>query len=228
MRIHLHVCACARQKYWSALPFPPPGDLPNLGIEPMSLVSPALWVDSLPLNHRGSPRIHQFSSVQLLSCVWLFATPWTVACQASQFITNSRNLLKFMSIGLVLPSNHLILYCPLLLPPSIFPSIRVFSNESVLRRWPKYWSFSFSFSPSNEYLGAISFRIDWFDLLAVQGTLKSLLQHHIPKASILLCSAFFMVQLSYPYMTTGKTIVLTRWTFVGKVMSLLFNMLSRS
>ena len=128
---------------------------------------------------------------------------------------------------LVLPSNHLSLYCPLLLPPSIFPSIRVFSNESVLRRWPKYWSFSFSFSPSNEYLGPISFRIDWFDLLAVQGTLKSLLQHHIPKASILLCSAFFMVQLSYPYVTTGKTIVLTRWTFVGKVMSLLFNMLSR-
>ena len=127
-----------------------------------------------------------------------------------------------------MPSNHLILCRPLLLPPSIFPSIRVISNESVLRiRWPKYWSFSFNNSPSNEYLGLISFRIDWFDLLAVQGTLKSLLQHHSSKASILHCSAFFIVQLSHPYMTTGKTIALTRWTFVDKVVSLLFNMLSR-
>ena len=127
-----------------------------------------------------------------------------------------------------MPSNHLILYHPLLLPPSIFPSIRVFPNESVLHiRWPKYWSFSFSTSPSNEYSGLISFRMDWLDLLAVQGTFKSLLQHHSSKASILRCSAFFIVQLSHPYMTTGKTIALTRWTFVGKVISLLFNMLSR-
>ena len=127
-----------------------------------------------------------------------------------------------------MPSNHLILYHPFLLPPSIFPSIRVFSNKSILHiRWPKYWSFSFSISPSNEYSGLIAFRMDWLDLLAVQGTLKSLLQHHSWKASILRCSAFFIFQLSHPYMTTGKTIALTRWTFVGKVMSLLFNMLSR-
>ena len=126
-----------------------------------------------------------------------------------------------------MPSNHLILCCPLLLPPSIFPSIRVFSNESVLHiRWPKYWSFSFSINPSNEYSGLISFRMDWLDLLSVQGTLQSLLQHHSSKASILRCSAFFIVQLSHPYMTTGKTIALTRWTFVGKVMYLLFNILS--
>ena len=127
-----------------------------------------------------------------------------------------------------MPSNHLILCHPLLLPPSVFPSIRVFSNESVLYiRWPKFWSFSFSISPSNEYSGLISFRMDWLDLLAVQGTLKSLLQHHSSKASVLQCLAFFMVQLSHSYMTTGKMIALTRWTFVGKVMSLLFNMLSR-
>ena len=133
-----------------------------------------------------------------------------------------------MSIKSVVPSNHRILCHPLLLLPSIFPSFRVFTNESVLRiRWPKYWSFSFSTSPSNEYSGLISFRIDCFDLLAVQGTLKSLLQHHSPKPSILQCSAFFIVQFSHPYMTTGKTIALTRRTFVGKVMSLLFNMLSR-
>ena len=138
-----------------------------------------------------------------------------------------RSLLKFMSIEPVMPSNHLILWHPLLLPPSIFPSIRIFSSESVLRiRWPKYWSFSINISPSNEYSGLISFRIDWFDLLAVQGTLKSLLQHHSSKASFLLCSAFFIVQLSHPYMTTGKAIALTRWTFVGKVMSLLFDTLS--
>ena len=143
-------------------------------------------------------------------------------------ITNSQNLLKLMSIKSVMLSNHLVLCRPLLLPPSVFPSIRVFSNESVLHiRWPKYWSFSFSISPSNEYSGLTSFRIDWLDLLAVQGTLKSLLQHHSSKASILRCSAFFIAQLSCPYMTTGKTIALTRWTFVGKVMSLLFNMLSR-
>ena len=127
-----------------------------------------------------------------------------------------------------MPSNHLILYCPLLLLPSIFPSIRVFSSESVLRiRWPKYWSFRFSISPSSEYSGLISFRMDWLDLLAVQGTLKSLLQHHSSKASVLWCSAFFIVQLSHPYMTPGKTIALTRWIFVDKGMSLLFNMLSR-
>ena len=143
-------------------------------------------------------------------------------------VTNSWSLLKLLSLKLVMPSNHLILCCPLLLLPSIFPSIRVFSNESVLHiRWPKDWSFSFGISPSSEYPGLISFRIDWLDLLDVQGTLKSLLQHHSSKASILQHSAFFIVQLSHPYMTAGKTIALTRWTFVGKVMSLLFNMLSR-
>ena len=155
-------------------------------------------------------------------------TPWTAAGQASLSITNSWSLLKLMSIESVMPSNHLILCPPLLLLPSIFSSIRVFSNESLLHiRWPNYWSFSFSISPSNEYSGLISFRMDWLDLLAVQGTLKSLLQHHSSKASILQHSAFFIVQLSHPYMTTGKTIALTRWTFVGKVMSLLFIMLSR-
>jgi len=157
-----------------------------------------------------------FSPVQLLSHVQLFATPWTEARQASLSITNSRSLLKLMSIESVMPSNHLILCRPLLPPPSIFASIRVFSNELVLRiRWPKY-----------EYSGLISFRIDWLDLLAVKGIPKSLLQHHSSKASILLPSAFFIVQLSHPYMTTGKTIALTRWTFVGKIMLLLFNMLS--
>ena len=167
-------------------------------------------------------------SVQSLSPVWLFAMPWTVACQASLSITNSQSLLKLMSIQSVMQSNHLILCCPLLLLPSIFPSIRVFSTESVICiRWPKYWSFRFSISPSNEYVGLIFFRIDWFDLLAVQGTLKSLPQHHSSKASILQRSTFFVVQLSHPYMTIGKTIALTRWTFVGKVMSLLFNILSR-
>ena len=168
-------------------------------------------------------------SVQLsLSCVWLFATPWNAAHQAALSITVSQSLFKLMSIELVMPSNHLILCHPLFLPPSIFPSIRVFLNESVLRiRWPKDWSFSFSICPSNEYSGLISFRMDWLDLFAVQGTLKSLLQHHSSKASILQCSAFFIVQLSHPYMTTGKTIALTRQTSVGKIMSLLFNMLSR-
>ena len=143
-------------------------------------------------------------------------------------ITNSQRLLKLMSIESVMPSNHFILCRPLLLPPSIFPRIRVFPNESVLHiRWPEYQSFSFKISPSNEYSGLFSFRIDWLDLLAVQGTLKSLLQHHSSKASILWYSTFFIVQLSHPYMITGKTIALIRWTFVGKVMSLLFNMLSR-
>ena len=156
------------------------------------------------------------------------ATPWTTACQTSLSITNSRSLLKLVSIESVMPSNHLMLCQPLFLLPSIFPSIRVFSNESVLRiRWPKYCSFSFSISPSNEYpKGLISFRADLFDLLAVQETLKSLLQHHSSKESIL-CSAFFIVQLSHPYMTTGKMIALTRQTFVDKVISLLFNMLSK-
>ena len=156
------------------------------------------------------------------------ATPWTEACQASLSIINSQRLHKLVPIKSVMPSNHLILCCPLLLQPSIFTSIRVFSNEPVLHiRWPKCWSFSFSISPSNEYSGLISFRIDRLDLLEVQGTRKSLLWHHSSKASILRCSAFFIVQLSHPYVTTGKTIALTRWTFVSKVTSLLFNILSR-
>ena len=150
-----------------------------------------------------------FSSAQLLSHVWLFETPWTAALQASLSVTNSWSLLKHMSIESVMPTNHLILYRPLLLLPSIFPSIRVFSNESTLRmRWPMYWSFSFSISLFNEYSGLISFRVDWLDLLTVQGTLKSLLQHHSSKASILQCSAFFMVQLSHSYVTPGKTTAL--------------------
>ena len=162
------------------------------------------------------------------SRVWLFATPWTAAHQASPTTTNSWSLLKRMSIESEMPSNHLILCHPLFIPPSILPIIRVFAIESVLHiRWPKYWSFSLSISPSDEYLGLISFRMDWLEILAVQGTLKSLCQHHISKASIFWCSAFFTVQLSHLYMTTGKTIVLTIWTFVGKVMSLLFNMLFR-
>ena len=162
------------------------------------------------------------SSVQLFSCVRLFVTPWTAAFQASLSITNSWSLLKLMSIELVMSCYHLILCCLLLLLPSIFPSIRVFSGESVLRiRWPKYWSFSFSISASNEYLGLISFRMDWFDLLEVQGTLKSLLQNNSSKASILQCSAFFITQLSHPYMATGKTTALTRCTFVGKIISVL-------
>ena len=163
-------------------------------------------------------------AVQSLSRVGLFATPRTAARQASLSITNSRSWLKLVSIESVMPSNHLIPCHLLLLLPSIFPSIKVFSNESALRiRWPKYWSFSFHISPSNEYPGLISFRMDWLDLLAVQGTLKSLFQHHSLKASILQRSAFFMVQLSPPYMTTGKTIALIIRTFVSKVMSLLFN-----
>ena len=163
------------------------------------------------------------SSVLLLTHVWLFETPWTAACQASLSITNSGSLLKLKSIKLVMPSNHLILCHPLLLLPSILPSTGVFSNEAVLHiRWPKYWSLSISSSPSSsEYSELISFRMDWLYLLAVQGTFKGLLQNHSSKASILRRSAFFMVQLSHPYMTTGKTITLTRWTFVGNIMSLL-------
>ena len=164
-------------------------------------------------------------SVQLLSRVQVFATPWIAARQASLSITNSGSSLKLTSIESVMPSSHLILCRPLLLLTTIPPSVRVFSNESTLRmRWPKYCSFSFSIIPSEEHSGLISFRMDWLDLLAVQGTLKSLLQHHSSKASILWCSAFFTIQLSHPYMTTGKTIALTRWTFVGKVMSLLLLM----
>ena len=172
--------------------------------------------------------IRQFSSVQSLSHVRLFATPWTAARQASLTITNSQSLLKLTSIKLVMPSNHLNLCQPLLPLSSVFPSIRVFSSESVLcDRWPKYWSFSFSISPSNEYSGWISFRIDWLDLLAVQWTLKSFLQHHSSKASVLQHSAFFMVQVSHMYTTTEKTKALTLCIFVSKVMSLLFSMLSR-
>ena len=170
----------------------------------------------------------KFSSVQSHSRVRLFATPWIAARQASLSIINSWSSLRLMSIESAMPSSHLILCHPLLLLPPIPPSIRVFSNESTLcMRWPKYWSFSFSIIPSKEHPGLISFRMDWLDLLAVQGTLKSLLQHHNSKASILQCSVFFTVQLSHPYMTTGKTIALTSWTFVGKEMSLLFNILSR-
>ena len=162
-----------------------------------------------------------FSSVQSLSRVQLFVTPWTTARQASLSINNCQSPSKPMSIESVMPSNHLILCHPLFLLPLFFPNIRVFSNELALHiRWPKYWSFSFSISPSKEHPGLISFRMDWLDLLIVQGTLKSLLQHHSSKASILRCSAFLIVQLSHPYLTTGKTIALNRWTFVGKVMAI--------
>ena len=170
-------------------------------------------------------RLLQFSVAQ---CLQLFVTPWTTAHQASLSITNSWSLPTLMSIESVMPSNHLILCHHLFLLPSVFPRIGLFSKESIIYiRWPKYWSFSFSISPSNEHPGLISFRMDWLDHLAVQGTLKSLLQHHSSKVSVLRCSAFFTVQLSHPYMTTDKTIALTRQTFVGKVMSLLFNMPSR-
>ena len=169
--------------------------------------------------HEINYLVRIFSSVQLLSRLWLFATPWIAAHRGSLSITNSRSLLKLMSIKSIMPSSHLILCRPLLLLLPIPPSIRVFSNESTLRmRWTKYWSFSFSISPSNEHPELISFRMDWLHPRAVQGTLKSLLQHHSSKASILRHSAFFTVQLSHPYMTTGKTIALTRRTFVGKVM----------
>ena len=178
------------------------------------------------IKHLDSP--NHLNSVQSLSCVRLFVTPWTAARQASLSITNSWSLPELMSIELVMPSNHLILCRPLLLLPFIFPSIRVFANESALCiRLRKYWIFSFNISPSNEHPGLVSFMMDWLDLFAVQGTLKSLLQHHNSKTSILWRSAFFTVQLSYPYMTTGKTIALTRRTFVDKVMSLLYNTLSR-
>ena len=186
-----------RREYWSGLPVASPRDLPNPGIEPISLYLLHWQAGSSPLGPPGkrSPSaLHQFSLVQSLSRVRLFATPWTAACQASLSITNSWSLLKPVSIESVMPSNHLILCYPLLLLPSVFPSIRAFSNESVLCiRWPKYWSFSFNISPSNEYSGLISFRMEWLDLLAVQGTLKSLLQHHSSKASILWRSAFFTV-----------------------------------
>ena len=176
-------------------------------------------------HHLTRVRMAIISSVQSLSCVWLIATSWSAACQASLSITNSRSTPKPMSIELVMPSNHLKLCCFLILLPTIFPSIRIFSNESAVRiRWPKYWSFSFNISPSNEHPGLFSFRMDWLDLLAFQGTLKNLLRHHSSKALILRHSAFFRVQLSHPYMTAGKTIALTRWTFVGKVKFLLFNM----
>ena len=188
-------------------------------------MSTGRWMDKKAVVHI---HIGVFSSVQSLSRVRLFATPWIAARQASLSITNSRSSLKLMSVESVMPSSHLILCHPLLLLPPIPPNIRVFSNEATLHmRWPKYWSFSLSISPSNEHPGLISFRMDWLDLLAVQGTLKSLLQHHVSKASILLCSAFFIVQLSYPHMTTGQTIALTIWAFVSKVMPLLFNMLSK-
>ena len=171
--------------------------------------------------------IRHFIVVQSFSHVWLFATPWTAACQVSLSFTISWSLLKFMSIELVMSPNHFILCHLLLFLPSIFPSIRVFSNEMALRiRWPKYWSFSFSISSSNDYSGLISFRIDRFDRLAVWGTLKSLLQHNSSKASVLQRPPLFMAQLLHPYMTTGKSIALTRWTSVGKIMSLLFNLLS--
>ena len=182
-------------------------------MQPVSLEEMSLsWVYGFLSN--------EHSSVQSLSGVQVFATPWTAARRASLSITNSWNLPKPMSIESVMPSNHLILCHPLLLLLSIFPSIRVFSDESALPiRWPKYWSFSFNISPSNKHSGLTSFRMNRLDLLAVQGTLKSLLQHHSSKASILWCSDRFIVQLSHPYMTTGKTIALTRWTFVGKLMS---------
>ena len=217
----------SRHDYWSGLPCPPPGAPSDPGVEPPSLMSPELAVRFFITHATWDAPFFLFSSVQSLSHGQLFVTPWTAACQAYLSITNSQSLLKLMSIESVMPYNHLILFHPLLLLPSICPSIRVFSNESALCiRWPKYWSFTFSISHSNKHSGLMYFRMDWLDLLAVQGTLKSLLQHHSSKASILWHSAFFTVQLSHPYMTTGKTIGLTRWTFVGKVMSLFFNMLS--
>ena len=185
------------------------------------LLSEGTYLTFLPSLNAKSDHPKGIYSVQFSHS--LFATPWTVTCQASLSITNSQSLLKLMSIESVMPSNHLILCNPLLLLPSVFPSIRAFSNELVLHiRWPKYWSFTFSISPANEYSGLISFRIDWFDLLVIQGTLKSLLQHHSSKASILWHSVFFMVQVSHPYMTTGKTTALIIWAFVGKGTSLLF------
>ena len=181
------------------------------------MIEQLYWFTRLQTKTKLTFLLEIFNSVQSLSRVQIFVTSWTAARQAFLPITNSRSLPKLMSIELVMSSNHLILCCPLLLLPSIFPSIRVFSDELVLRiRWLKYWSFSFSISPSNEYSGLISFRMDWLDLLAVQGTLKSLLQHHSSKASILWCSAFSIVQLSHSYMTTGKAIALTSRAFAGK------------
>ena len=205
-----------KQDHWSGLPFYSTGHLPDPGVK---LVSPALQADSLPLSHQGS-LLSRFSSVQSLNRVRLFATAWIAARQASLSITISWSSLTLTSIESVMPSSHLILCRPLPLLPPIPPSLRVFSNELTLHvRWPKYWSFSFSTSPSSENLGLISVRMDWLDLLAVQGTLKTLLQHHSSRASILQHSSFFIVQISHPYMTTGKTIALTRQTFVGKVIS---------
>ena len=193
-----------------------------------SIENSAVATELEKVSFHSNPKEVPFSSVQLLSPVQLFVTPWIAKRQVSLFITNSRSSLRLTSIESAMPSSHLILSCPFLFLPLIPPSIRVFSNESSLRiRWPKYWSFSFSIIPSKEIPGQISFRIDWLDLHVVQGTLKSLLQHHSSKELILQHSVFFTVQLSHPYMTTGKTIALTRWTFVGKVMSLLLNMLSR-
>ena len=205
-------------------------DMPRCSYFLMLTLFGILWASYQKLNIQKMKIMASgsISSVQSLSHVWHFATPWTAACPASLSIANSQSLRKLMSIESVMPSNPFILCQPLLLLPSIFTSTRVFSNESVLHiRWPKYCSFSFSISPFNEYSGPISFRRDWLDLIAVQGTIKSLLQHHSSKASILWHSAFFIVQLSHSYMTTGKYIALTSWTFVAKVMSLLFNMLSR-
>ena len=180
------------------------------------------------MNYNMAETWEHFSCFLVAKLCWILCDPMNCSMPGFPVHHQLRSLLKLMSIESVMPSNHPILCCPLLLLPSIFPSIRVFSNESVLHiRWPKYWNFSFSISPSNEYSGLTSFRMGWFDILTVQRTLKSLLQYHSSKASILWHSAFFLVQLSHPYMTTGKTIGLTRWTFVGKVMSLLFNMLSR-
>ena len=238
-----------RQEYWNALPFPSPGDLPNPGIKP---TSPALAGRFFTAESPGKPKMSlsifslqvslpedpislllvpssshftdQIRSDHSLSRVRPFATPRITALQASPSITNSWSSMRLTSIESVMPSSHLILCHPRLLLPPIPPSIRVFSNESTLcMRWPNYWSFSLSIIPSKEQPGLISFRMDWLDLLTVQGTLKSLLQHHSSKASILWHSAFFKVQFSHPYMTTGKTIALTRQTFVGKVMSLLLN-----
>ena len=213
MKIHTSLKTMSAQFIWS--------DLKNTSF--FSVLSERMQSSS-PFWYR----IYLAVSVQSLSRVWLSVTPWTAARQASLSINNCWSLPKPMSIESVMPSSHLILCCPLLLLLSIFPSIRVFPNESALCiRWPKYWSFSFNISPSSEHPGMISFRMDWLDLLPVQGTLKSFLQHHCSKASILLRSAFFIVQLSHPCMTTGKTIALTRQTFVDKIMSLLFNLLSR-
>ena len=207
---YICVCACVNMLYWCS----------SFWFTSLSLTSLS-FIHSLELIQMHC--CYKIRSDQLLSHVQLFAAPWIAACQASLFITNSRSSLKLTSIESVMPSSHLILWRPLILLPLIPPSIRVFSNKSTLpMRWPKYWSFSFSIIPAKEIPGLISFGMDWLDLLAVQGTFKGLLQHHSTKASILWCSAFFTVQLSHPYMTTGKTTALTRWTFVGKVMSLLF------